>query len=272
MNNRLYQGMTNPIYNQNVFSEPSFTKLLDSIYRGNLNDVEQLISATSSLLFMVDSSGNDALLVAALYGRKTIFDTLIKKYKMSPYKTNNEGNSPLLIAAYSGKLGMVNKLINLDSHLINQRNKNGNDIFLIACLYNHKKLIHYLAKSYPEKFITTTNNQGWNVVSIAAYSPAIDAASYLLNNFTWTKDQLSQALNITNHYKEGCTHQSEKWLQERISPYNQIGSLLTQKIQILSGIQPASIKPSFSLSLFKYKPNPFEQINTSASSTLNFQV
>jgi ankyrin repeat protein len=215
-----------PVYSDSKPAVPELTALFDFIYYDDLPNVEKLLEELPTLTQMSDSAGNNALHVAACYGRENIFDLLTKKHKMSLFQSNKDGRNVLLQAAYGGKINFVKMLIPIDSGLLRQRDRSGNDVYLISSHYNQIDLIQYFLESHRYDFLNTRNNSGWNVLQVAAYSAALNSFTILINLVAWTKEDLEKTLEIAKSYRRT----PETDIENRHLKYDEIIKNLDEKL------------------------------------------
>ena len=139
------------------------TPLFSAIYAGNLELVQFLLKTDKHLIRHRDRSGNNAILLAALYGHINIVDWFLTdeaneldKSELNLSSRNNEGWNALFNAVYSNKFEMVRFLISKRPNLLDEKDRLNKTIMEVAEFYGCSRQIKdFLAEKLPSKALVT---------------------------------------------------------------------------------------------------------------------
>lgn len=127
---------TPPMYDNNKVAVPELKNLFDYIYLGKIDEFKILIEQMPNLALMSDSAGNNALIIAAYYGKEEFIDFLLtngSSYNINDCHINNECENVLLAAIRMDRYNVVDKLFKEYPDLIKKIDGNLDKVFLKAC-------------------------------------------------------------------------------------------------------------------------------------------
>lgn len=148
----------------NIAKSEKWNALQVAVYLGNLSKVKELVKQDKNAIEHQDRLGNNAFLLAALYGRIEIFKWFLSeettnlglnKKMLSLDIKNNENCTPFLVAVYGRQLDFLRYLLedfpNEESVFLTSKDRLGNTAIEIANLYNYKIISTYLEEIQEKK-------------------------------------------------------------------------------------------------------------------------
>lgn len=149
---RLVEEYDMSIYQSN---KEGWTPLFSAIYVGNLEAVKFLLSEDENLIRHRDRLGNNAILLAALYGHKNIIEwfrsgkaNFLNQNELQLNIRNDEGWNTLFVAVYANELDMVKFLFQEDPTLLAGIDRHGHNVIELARDYDcSEELIGFLEEA-----------------------------------------------------------------------------------------------------------------------------
>ncbi|KAI8375176.1 hypothetical protein BD560DRAFT_81937 [Blakeslea trispora] len=132
-----------------------------NIKDNNLDEVQQTMSNQEMYNDLRDTDGNNALLLASIYGQQEMVSFLLSNYSTQAAIRNDEGATPLICAVKHGQLGTVKVLLEDDPltiQSIHAMDCHGNTAALYACATGHFNILQLMIKSMQTKHLLNDVN------------------------------------------------------------------------------------------------------------------
>lgn len=180
------------IYNNDI---PKLTNLFDYIYNGDLESFKNLLEKKPILKLMTDYNGNDALMLAAYYGREEFIKILLNNdtlyyrmnYRINLCATNGKGENALLMATRENHINIVRLLVEQDSNMM-RVDGGWSPAFIAACENKNWDIAVYLLDNFKFKAGVTSREIKYSFKRLFTIVEELDASP--------ERDKLEQMLQF----------------------------------------------------------------------------
>lgn len=160
------------ISSKEVFDRTRFgkTALFDAVISNCQENMDLILDKASHLLYVKDSSGDNALMCAARWGCNKAVNYFVSKCAIDFLREKNqEQQTALMIAALENRVESFELLLNQsDDALVRDKDCNGYSVLMLAAHKGHLRILAILLKNYNSiDFINDTSMRNQTAVMLA---------------------------------------------------------------------------------------------------------